>query len=134
MRRFRRLARWMAPGCVLLWLAASLNVLNPCCVDMVQAAESEGVATGHVHTGTASAHEQAGFPTGHPCSLILADRNVPLAPAVSPRTRPDAHAVFVVPAPEVLPSLRMRTPLTLAQHGPPPNYRHTYLHTLRLRI
>jgi len=134
MRQFRRLARWMAPGWVLLWLAASLNLLSLCCVDDVQAAESHAPTALHEHGDAGHAHESAGSPTGHPCTVTLADRDVPLAPGAATSSVADDEPIPVLPAGELQPRLWTIRPLRLALHGPPPDRRQTYLHTLRLRI
>ena len=134
MRRFRRLARWMAPGWVLLWLVASLNLLSLCCVDVVQAAESPAVSVAHDHDGTEPVHGHADFPSGHPCTVTLTDRDVPLAPGASTSSGADDESAPVLLSGEVQPQHWTLRPLRLALHGPPPANRHIYLHTLRLRI
>jgi len=134
MRRFRRLARWMVPGWVLLWLAASLNLLSICCADDVRAAEIRADSTVHEHAGTSHAHGHADYPSGHPCTVTLTERDVPLAPGASTSSEADESSAPVLPAGETTPRHWLLRPQHRALHGPPPDRRQIYLHTLRLRI
>ncbi len=132
MRRFRTLATRTAPVWVLLWLVASLNFLDLCCTTALSAGSSPSDT--HAHQALAAAHAHARMPAGHPCTVSLAKQGIPLLPATKAPAFPDETAVFVLPA--GWPALQPRLPRALPRpvHGPPPNHRLAYLHTLRLRI
>ncbi len=134
MRQFRRLARWLAPGWVLLWLAASLNLLSLCCVDEVQATGHAAMSVAHGHDDAGHAHGHADFPSEQPCTVTLTDRDVPLVPGEGTPSKADDESAPLLPAGEGRLQHRTPRPLRLALHGPPPDRRQTYLHTLRLRI
>lgn len=134
MRRLRRTAGRMAPLWVLAWLAASLNLFSLCCLDNAIAHPAGGAPHRLVH-GDAGGHAHLhAHPGTAPCSVVLADRDFPLAFAIAPEPalEPVAVASEARPLePAIRPSFLALRP---AVHGPPVNRRTLYLQTLRLRI